>query len=552
LRLGIANAGNTSLVELQNRRWGAPAFVATVTSSTTAGQIVTSAGRGGSGTTQIVQNTSTSPSTVALGGVAFDPFTAGTTVVTASIPGVRTLPTATVTVTVNAASMTLNSVTVGAGLQRIVGGTLSSAAHGGVTVRITSSNSGVALVSPNDATTGSGAIDIFVPNNTSNFSFYAQGIEGAVATVELRATAAGFTDATSTATVVQPALDISGLNTTSTTISPPDLFTVRIGLPNSTATSLVELQAVRAGGAPLAVTVTSSNAGVGRLTTSTSSGAVVNLTIPARANSTASTVAAGGVELVAVSPGTVTVSAAIPDYILTAGDRTVTVSGAALSVSAVTVGAGLQRATSFSLNGSNHGGTRVLLTSADPSRLLLSPNATTAGSPAIEIVVANGVTSMTFFVQGIEETTGSIGVQATATGFATGSATMEVVQAAFDVSGLIATTTSAAANDPFTIRVGIPNSLLTSLQELQDVRAGSAGLTATITSSVPTVGTLVTSAGTTASVTRVIPAGSNATPGSVATGGVAFDPIAVGNTTVAAAITGLRVLPTSSVNVRVN
>ena len=92
VRLGIANSTNTSLVELQSRRFGAPALIATVTSSTTAGQIVTTAGRGGSGTTQIVQNTNTSPGTVALGGVAFDPFTAGTTVVSATIPGVRSLP----------------------------------------------------------------------------------------------------------------------------------------------------------------------------------------------------------------------------------------------------------------------------------------------------------------------------------------------------------------------------------------------------------------------------------------------------------------------------
>ena len=64
--------------------------------------------------------------------------------------------------------------------------------HGGVTVRITSSNPDVLLVSPNTTTAGTPFVDIPVANGSTDASFAIHGVEGAQGTVTLTATAPGF------------------------------------------------------------------------------------------------------------------------------------------------------------------------------------------------------------------------------------------------------------------------------------------------------------------------------------------------------------------------
>ena len=137
-----------------------------------------------------------SPTTVATGGVEFDPIGGGSTTVSATAPGFRTATP--VNVTVSAPAMTLFSLPalVGAGLQS--GGytaRLGATAHGGVTVRITSSNPAVLLVSPNATTVGTASVDIPVANGSTDATYYIHGIEGARGTVTLTATASGFTQA---------------------------------------------------------------------------------------------------------------------------------------------------------------------------------------------------------------------------------------------------------------------------------------------------------------------------------------------------------------------
>jgi hypothetical protein len=64
------------------------------------GQLVTTAQTGGTVTVTIVPGQARSPSTVATGGVAFDPLTVGTTAVRGTVPGLVALPGATVIVTI--------------------------------------------------------------------------------------------------------------------------------------------------------------------------------------------------------------------------------------------------------------------------------------------------------------------------------------------------------------------------------------------------------------------------------------------------------------------
>ena len=548
VRVGIGNVNGLS--ELQNLRVGAPTAIATVQSSTVSGQLVTLLGVGATATVNIAQQSASSPGTVVDGGVAFRPFAAGSTVISATIPGYIATTNASRTVNVTSPTMSMSATTVGGGLMRGGSGSLSDGNHGGVTVRVTSSNPSVALISPNVSTVGTPFIDIPVANGSTFFSYFVHGVEGATATVQLTAVAPGFTDGTTTATVVQPALDVASIATTRNTASTTDPFTVRIGIGN--ASGLSELQNLRVGASPITVTVTTTNASVVPLITTAGSNSSVQLTITAGTAATPGTVATGGVAVDGLIPGTATISATIPGYLATTNaSRTVTVTQASMTVSAQTVGAGLQRGGSVSLSGSDHGGVTVRLTSADPSRVLVSPNASTPGSAFIDVVVPNGSTFFSYTAQALEGVTGDVQVTASTTGFVSGSDITTVVQSAFDIVNLVTNASIANGDDPFTIRIGIPNAINTGLTELQSLRAGAPALTITVTSTNATLGTLVTTPLTAGSVTVSIPAQSSSTAGTVATGGVAFRPLVVGSVTIAAAIPGYIVLPTSSVAVTI-
>ncbi|MEJ2237671.1 MAG: hypothetical protein P8X82_05195, partial [Gemmatimonadales bacterium] len=222
-----------------------------------------------------------------------------------------------------------------------------------------------------------------------------------------------------------------------------------------------------------------------------------------------------------------------------------------ITVGARTVGGGLQAATSVSLGASNHGGVDVVITSSNPSVMLVSPDASTAGTASITIPVADGFTSIGYYVQGVEGATGTAVVTATAQGFTDGTGTITVVQPAVQLASVTTNTTTLSPDDPFWVGVGIPNGQQTAITEWQAVRVGGS-YTATVTSSDAAVGQLVTTALTGASVTVDIPEGTSNSATSVAGGGVAFDPLTAGTTTVSAAITGFLILPTASQLVTVN
>jgi hypothetical protein len=102
VRLGVPYANDTGIWIQQAIRAGGTALTATVTSSNAAAaQLVTSGGSGGSVSVTIQPGEFRSPTTLATGGVLIDPVAAGSTSVTATIPGVTTVQTGTVGVTIN-------------------------------------------------------------------------------------------------------------------------------------------------------------------------------------------------------------------------------------------------------------------------------------------------------------------------------------------------------------------------------------------------------------------------------------------------------------------
>ncbi|MFQ5705349.1 MAG: hypothetical protein ACE5HT_15195, partial [Gemmatimonadales bacterium] len=277
-----------------------------------------------------------------------------------------------------------------------------------------------------------------------------------------------------------------------------------------------------------------------QLVTTASTGASVTVQIPVGGAQSASNVATGGVAFDPLTSGSATVSATIPGIVAqTTATRTVTVTAPGINLSGTTVGAGLQRSWFGSLGASNHGGVTVRVESPNPQVLLISPNATTAGTAFVDIPVANGQTSFSFYVQGVEGQTGSVSVTASAPGFTSRSAAYAVVQPGLDISGLSLSTTTLSPDDGFVVRIGLPNGANTGLTQLQNIRAGGTALTATVVTSAPGVGQLVTTASTGASVTVQIPVGGAQSASNVATGGVAFRPLAVGSTVVSATIPGV-------------
>ena len=174
----------------------------TFTSSTAAvGEVKTTTAHGATVTVSMPANTSCTPASVASGGVAFDPVGGGTTTVKASAPGFAAFSTASQTVTVSQPAINVTDVfvmvcirgtRVGGGLQDLYRVTLGGANHGGVTVRIQSSDAAVALVAPDGTTPGSAAIDVTLPDGQTTYDFYVQGVSGATGTAVISASQALF------------------------------------------------------------------------------------------------------------------------------------------------------------------------------------------------------------------------------------------------------------------------------------------------------------------------------------------------------------------------
>jgi antitoxin (DNA-binding transcriptional repressor) of toxin-antitoxin stability system len=530
----------------------------TLTNSNAAvARLTTTAGSGQTRTVTIGPNQSTSPTSVATGGIAFDPIAGGTTTVSATAPGVIATTAASTQVTVSAPGITLNSngATIGAGLQNgSWQATLGGSNHGGVTVRIASSNPAVALVSPNATTPGTGFIDVPVANQSASANYHLQGVEGATGTVTITASAPGFTDGTSSLTIVQPAIRLENLPSATTSLSADDTFWVRTGTATAGNTNLSQILSVRAGGS-LTVTLTNSNAAVARLTTTAGFGQTRTVTIGPNQSTSPTSVATGGVAFDPIAGGTTTVSATAPGVIATTAASTqVTVSapGITLNSNDATIGAGLQSGSwQATLGGSNHGGVTVRIASSNPAVALVSPNATTPGTAFIDVPVADLNTGANYYLQGVEGATGTVTISASAPNFTNGTGTLNIVPSALRIEGLPVAIDATAANAGFFVRSGIPNEAETNLQQFQNVRAGFS-VTATITNSNATVAQLVKDAAGAQQWTVTIGPNQGTSPLSPAAGSIAFDPLQAGSTTVTASAGSFIIIPFGGVPVEVS
>jgi hypothetical protein len=184
--------------------------------------------------------------------------------------------------------------------------------------------------------------------------------------------------------------------------------------------------------------------------------------------------------------------------------------------------------------------------------LLVSPNQTTAGTGTLTVNVAAGQSSGSFWLQGMENQTGTATLTFSAAGFTNGTSTVDVVPAAVEILNLATSMTAGAANDPFQVRIGAVSATNNGLYAEQGVRAGGTTLTINLSNSAAAVAQLVSLAGAAQASAVLIPAGASRSAATLAAGGVEFDPMGVGSTIVTASGAGIVTLPNGSLTIVVN
>ncbi|HEY0780181.1 MAG TPA: hypothetical protein VGD56_19600, partial [Gemmatirosa sp.] len=224
------------------------------------------------------------------------------------------------------------------------------------------------------------------------------------------------------------------------------------------------------------------------------------------------------------------------------------------------VGAGLRNGSySYIQLGSPapNGGVAVTIRASDSTRLLVAPATSTAtvGHGTATVIVPAGQSTATFYVDGVEGAGGSTAtLTAAASGYtsATTSA-ISVTRLGVGVAGLPATTTTLTPATTFYAYVGptYTSNGYTYLAGAQPVRPGGHAITVTFASSQANVARLKTNATTAQSVTAVIAAGQQNTPTNLPSGGVAFQPLSGGSTTVSANVPGAVAVANSAQTVTV-
>ena len=140
----------------------------------------------------------------------------------------------------------------------------------------------------------------------------------------------------------------------------------------------------------------------------------------------------------------------------------------------------------------------------------------------------------------MEDVTDSTPVTATAPGFSQASMVVDIVQPAMRISGIGTSIPLFSNPDPFQVFVGIPNADSSAIYQYQAVRVSDSpsGVVATVENSAPSVGQLETLDGTGQAFEITIPRGESSSSSTVSQGGIAFQPVGTGTTTVSAWITG--------------
>jgi len=372
---------------------------------------------------------------------AFHPIAGGSTTITVREPAGFTTPAsgAQITATVNAPHVTLGDATVGQNLEFPESASLGAVAPaGGVVVTISSADPSRMLVAASATAAGSASIAVFVPaGNTTIPQFFVQGLASS-GTVGVTVFAPGFTAVTSNVTLAPAGVFLLSPSFSTTNLS-----------ANTTVTLLPAVivggnrgstQPIR-GGLNVAVDVTSSSPGVGVITSSP---------VHLLGGSASATTAFDPIEV-----GTTTISLATPAGFTTptTGTQiTATVNLPTFSVTNTPIGKDLELLQNDALGApAPAGGVVVTITSNDPTKALVAPNLTTAGSASIQLTVPANATAIPAFAIQALGNTGTTGVTLSAAGFTSATATVTLLPSAIWLFSGNFTTTAHSADTPLTL-----------------------------------------------------------------------------------------------------
>jgi hypothetical protein len=453
--------------------------------------------------------------TVAVTGVA-----AGTATIHASaLPNIAdTTASVTVNPVASSGSIAISSPPVGQNLEAAISIALpQQAPSSGVQVTLTSSDQTKLLIALRQGDQGSGSLVVPISGGAMGATVYAQALAGS-GTANLTASATGFINGSSTITMTPSGFVLMGPNgvgsSFSTTQGLSTTLTVIAARLDSTL-NFAEAQQLRAG-ISASVAVTSSGTTVGTISPS-----------PLAFNSGDQSATT---QFTAVNSGSTTLTAVAPTGFSTpaqgANTAVVAVSPAGLVPVSVTVGKNLETNARIVLNGVASSTVQINLTSNNPSQLLLSTTPTGAGSASIVVTLPAGSDrTQDFYVYGLGGS-GTATYTASAPGFGTATGTVTLAPSGFFVAGPNGPgspgffTTSGAAPTSITVMAAVLDSSL-NLAAVQPV-AGGTSVSVPVTSSNPSVGTIVTSPVT-------IAGGSFSAP-------TRFQPATAGNTTLAAGV----------------
>ena len=563
VQLGLPNLAGTSIIDYQNIRAGGtpvaadftivPGSVAALKDSSgvvdTVRSVFIPVGRYYSSTTR----------TGDPGGVAVDYLSAGTASVTVDIPGLTPL-TVQRTITVTAPGTTLGAPIVGSGLTTSASASLGASAHGGVTTKLKVLTQGIALISPNLATPATDSFEVFLADGATGVSWYVHGLEGIIEdTVDVEFSAPGFIPDTNRVIVRRVGLELASVASSATTLTADDAIYAQMGVLNVAGTAINDYQNIRPGGSPIPVTFTLTGSSVATLKDSAGvTDTVRTALIPVGRYYTSTSrtgdpggiatdyLGAGGASITVSAPGTTPLSGATQLF---------TVSAPAITLSPpAVVGSGTQTSGSFSLGASAHGGVTLKVKALSPGLILIAPNTTTVGSDSIDFAVADGNSSGSWYLQGLEGTSNdSVLVEASAPGFVPDTAWVRVRGLGVEIGGLSSTRSTLDANDDFYAQIGVLNVAGTTIADYQNRRFGGSGFTVAFVSQTPTVARLVDAGGpVTDTAFIVVPVGQYYTPTSLASGGVTLDALTTGSTLISVSSPGITSLSGASQTVTVN
>jgi hypothetical protein len=489
-------------VQTQAVAGGVTASVSVISSTPAVGTIAGSpAAFTGGSTTAIVQ---------------FNAVAAGSASVTVGVPTGFSAPSqfASVSVTVAASTLTTSPVSVGKNLEAPATIVLGSVASSQVPITIASNNPSQLLLAVNATDAGSPSIVVKVQAGFQGTSFFVYGLASS-GSATYSASAPGFGAATGTVNLTPSGIVISGPSGASSSFvatvaqgnQPIFVYSARL----DSSSNFVETMPLT-GGSSVSVAVTSSNASVGTIVTSP-------VTITA-GNSSAATqfrpVGAGTSTLTVATPAGFSTPAASQQLDSTVS-ATIVAAGLAVSDSGL-VGQNLVGQGNVAIAQPQAGGLQVTLTSNDP-RLLLSTTGTDKGFSSIKVTIPPGGTQASYFIYSLASS-GTATYTASATGFASRTSTIGLAP-----SGVLAQGISVGGQQFLQASVAggpVPLSLVMGVLDAggnflaSQPLAGSNTVTVSLTSSVPTVGTITPSvtipAGGTSATATFTPKSAGPTP----------------------------------------